>query len=115
MWGNIEDKITVAKPQKAEQPANLKLTLLPFQQESLFWMRNQEKSLWHGGMLAVRHLVLTKTFLLIFFFWAGRDGVYIISLKLRLYSDSFDFRMGKTIQIIALFVSDDTKPNLVIA
>ena len=25
------------------------------------------------------------------------------------------FRMGKTIQIIALFVSDDTKPNLVVA
>lgn len=55
VWGNLEDKIAVATPQKAEQPANLKLTLLPFQQESLFWMRNQEKGLWHGGMLAVSH------------------------------------------------------------
>jgi hypothetical protein len=33
-----------------------------------------------------------------------------------IYSDSYcAFRMGKTIQIIALFVSDDTKPNLVVA
>ena len=55
VWGNLEDKITIATPQKAEQPANLKLTLLPFQQESLFWMRNQEKGIWHGGMLAVSH------------------------------------------------------------
>jgi DNA repair protein RAD16 len=53
VWGNLEVKIAVATPQKAEQPANLKLTLLPFQQESLFWMRKQEKGIWHGGMLAV--------------------------------------------------------------
>jgi DNA repair protein RAD16 len=53
VWGNLEDKITIVTPQKAEQPANLKLTLLPFQQESLFWMRKQEQGIWHGGMLAV--------------------------------------------------------------
>lgn len=55
IWGNLEDKITIVTPQKAEQPANLKLTLLPFQQESLFWMRKQEEGIWHGGMLAVSH------------------------------------------------------------
>lgn len=30
----------------------LKLTLLPFQKESLFWMRKQEEGVWKGGMLA---------------------------------------------------------------
>lgn len=43
-------------PTKADQPANLKLTLLPFQRESLFWMRKQEQGIWHGGMLAVRSI-----------------------------------------------------------
>ncbi|KAF8803919.1 hypothetical protein BYT27DRAFT_7195263 [Phlegmacium glaucopus] len=79
VWGNLKDKIAIVTPQKAEQPANLKLTLLPFQQESLFWMRKQEKGIWHGGMLAD------------------------------------EMGMGKTIQIIALFVSDGSKPNLVVA
>ncbi|KAF8164913.1 SNF2 family N-terminal domain-containing protein [Crassisporium funariophilum] len=79
VWGDLEEKIAIVEPQKAEQPANLKLTLLPFQQESLFWMRKQEKSIWRGGMLAD------------------------------------EMGMGKTIQIIALFVTDGAKPNLVIA
>ena len=39
--------------EKAAQPPSLKVKLLPFQQEALFWMRNQEKySEWKGGMLA---------------------------------------------------------------
>lgn len=54
VWGDIEETIPVIKPTQAEQPDNLKLTLLPFQRESLFWMRQQEQSIWHGGMLAVR-------------------------------------------------------------
>lgn len=52
VWGDLETTIKPAKPQKAEQPANLKVKLLPFQEESLFWMRNQERSVWKGGMLA---------------------------------------------------------------
>ena len=38
---------------KAAQLADLKVKLLPFQQESLLWMRKQEKySEWKGGILA---------------------------------------------------------------
>ncbi|CAA7259589.1 unnamed protein product [Cyclocybe aegerita] len=79
VWGDLEKDIPIAEPKKAEQPKNLKVTLLPFQQESLYWMRNQEKGIWHGGMLAD------------------------------------EMGMGKTIQIISLFVSDACRPNLVIA
>ena len=53
VWGDLEANIPIVIPQRAEQPANLKLTMLPFQLESLFWMRNQEKGIWNGGMLAV--------------------------------------------------------------
>jgi hypothetical protein len=43
----------VEATEKASQPSGLKVKLLPFQQESLFWMRKQEKySEWKGGMLA---------------------------------------------------------------
>ncbi|KAH7924828.1 hypothetical protein BV22DRAFT_1012466 [Leucogyrophana mollusca] len=79
VWGDLEANVSVPIPVKAEQPPGLKVTLLPFQLESLFWMRKQEKGIWSGGMLAV--------------------GVV----------------MGKTIQIISLFVSDLKKPNLVVA
>ncbi|KIM45770.1 hypothetical protein M413DRAFT_440809 [Hebeloma cylindrosporum] len=79
VWGDLEKDIPIPQPKQAPQPANLKLTLLPFQQESLFWMRMQEKGIWSGGMLAD------------------------------------EMGMGKTIQIIALFVSDGSKPNLVVA
>ncbi|KIK07632.1 hypothetical protein K443DRAFT_673209 [Laccaria amethystina LaAM-08-1] len=79
VWGDLEANIKIIEPTKAKQPANLKLTLLPFQCESLYWMRKQEKGIWHGGMLAD------------------------------------EMGMGKTIQIISLFVSDSKKPNLVIA
>ncbi|KAG6912757.1 hypothetical protein DXG01_012401, partial [Tephrocybe rancida] len=79
VWGDLEESIPIIKPTMAEQPDNLKLTLLPFQRESLFWMRKQEQSIWHGGMLAD------------------------------------EMGMGKTIQIISLLVSDNVKPNLVVA
>ncbi|KIJ70617.1 hypothetical protein HYDPIDRAFT_77257 [Hydnomerulius pinastri MD-312] len=78
-WGDVEEQIPILIPVKAEQPAGLKVTLLPFQQESLSWMRKQENGIWHGGMLAD------------------------------------EMGMGKTIQMISLFVSDLKRPNLVIA
>ncbi|KAJ7477236.1 SNF2 family N-terminal domain-containing protein [Mycena galericulata] len=79
VWGDLAANIPIVIPTKADQPANLKLTLLPFQRESLFWMKKQEAGIWNGGMLAD------------------------------------EMGMGKTIQVIALFVSDNVKPNLVIA
>ncbi|KZS92628.1 hypothetical protein SISNIDRAFT_412173 [Sistotremastrum niveocremeum HHB9708] len=80
VWGDLEEAIPVTIPKKAQQPAGLKVTLLPFQQESLFWMREQERGLWKGGMLAD------------------------------------EMGMGKTIQTIALLVSDESPgPNLVVA
>lgn len=53
VWGDLEASIPVVVPQKAEQPKNLKLSMLPFQLEGLFWMKKQEKGTWKGGMLAV--------------------------------------------------------------
>ncbi|KAG2070033.1 hypothetical protein BDR04DRAFT_1143010 [Suillus decipiens] len=79
VWGDVESSIPIVVPEKAEQPAGLKVTLLPFQRESLFWMRKQEQGIWHGGMLAD------------------------------------EMGMGKTIQMISLFVSDLKRPNLVVA
>ncbi|KAJ7727913.1 P-loop containing nucleoside triphosphate hydrolase protein [Mycena metata] len=72
VWGDLAANIPIVVPTKADPPDNLKLTLLPFQRESLFWMKKQEAGIWKGGMLA-------------------------------------------TIQVIALFVSDAVKPNLVVA
>lgn len=54
VWGDLERDIEVVVPKKAEQPSNLKVQLLPFQLESLSWFKEQEKSIWSGGMLAVR-------------------------------------------------------------
>lgn len=51
-WGDLEVTLGIAEPQKAEQPSTLKVTLLPFQQESLFWMRTQEFGQYSGGLLA---------------------------------------------------------------
>ncbi|CAE6397215.1 unnamed protein product [Rhizoctonia solani] len=79
VWGDLEKTIKPVAPQKADQPEGLKVTLLPFQQESLHWMRKQETGLWSGGMLAD------------------------------------EMGMGKTIQTLALLVSDRRKPNLVVA
>ncbi|KAI0772507.1 SNF2 family N-terminal domain-containing protein [Trametes elegans] len=52
VWGDLERGIEIVVPTKAEQPEGLKVRLLPFQLESLFWMREQEKGIWRGGMLA---------------------------------------------------------------
>ena len=52
-WGDLEATLGSVEPQKAEQPSALKVTLLPFQQESLFWMRKQEFGQYSGGLLAV--------------------------------------------------------------
>ncbi|CCM03968.1 uncharacterized protein FIBRA_06124 [Fibroporia radiculosa] len=52
VWGDLERDIAIVVPQKAEQPAGMKVTLLPFQMESLYWMRNQENGIWKGGVLA---------------------------------------------------------------
>lgn len=56
VWGDLERDIEVVVPTKAEQPPNLKVQLLPFQLESLSWFKDQEKSIWSGGMLAVRDI-----------------------------------------------------------
>lgn len=58
VWTDLESIEAVA-PEKAEQPSEMKVTLLPFQLESLFWMRKQEQGVWHGGMLAVRTCIFT--------------------------------------------------------
>ncbi|KAF5364376.1 hypothetical protein D9756_000893 [Leucocoprinus leucothites] len=79
VWGDLEENIPIITPVRAEQPKRLKLTLLPFQQESLYWMRQQEQGEWRGGMLAD------------------------------------EMGMGKTIQVIALLVSEQKRPNLVVA
>ncbi|KAK6497778.1 DNA repair protein rad16 [Arthrobotrys musiformis] len=38
--------------QKAEQPEGLSLTMLPFQLEGLNWLKKQERTRFHGGILA---------------------------------------------------------------
>ncbi|PPR03377.1 hypothetical protein CVT24_012502 [Panaeolus cyanescens] len=113
VWGDLESNVPIVQPRKAEQPANLKVTLLPFQQESLFWMREQEKTVWAGGMLAVGifHSSLTCSHSYVFRTrWGAENHATLLAFKLTKY-----YRMGKTIQIISLLVSDGTKPNLVIA
>ncbi|KAG6330476.1 hypothetical protein ID866_8612, partial [Astraeus odoratus] len=79
VWGDLTTKVAVITPKEAEQPHGLKVRLLPFQRESLTWMRKQENGIWKGGILAD------------------------------------EMGMGKTIQMISLFVSDLKRPNLVIA
>ncbi|KAG8825223.1 hypothetical protein FRC17_008798, partial [Serendipita sp. 399] len=50
-WGDLE-KREIIKPVPGVQPSELKIKLLPFQLESLTWMRKQENGEWGGGMLA---------------------------------------------------------------
>jgi DNA repair protein RAD16 len=52
VWGDVAEKITPVKPVPMEAHPSLKLTLLPFQKESLHWMKKQEEGPWKGGMLA---------------------------------------------------------------
>jgi len=51
VWSDLA-KLPIITPQKQEQPPGLSLKLLPFQQEGLYWMLQQEKGPWKGGMLA---------------------------------------------------------------
>lgn len=62
VWGDLETRVKPVSPEKAEQPEELKITLLPFQMESLYWMRKQEEGIWKGGMLAVSSIALMSKF-----------------------------------------------------
>ncbi|KAJ1964614.1 DNA repair protein rad16 [Dimargaris xerosporica] len=79
-WEALNES-AIDKTTRHNQPANLRLTLLPFQQESLTWMKRQETiPMYRGGILAD------------------------------------EMGMGKTIQMIALMLSEPRgKPNLVVA
>lgn len=72
VWGDLEAKQIIV-PVKAAQPEILTLKLLPFQLEGLYWLRTQEKSEFHGGILAD------------------------------------EMGMGKTIQTVAMLVSDTSR------
>ncbi|WWD20072.1 hypothetical protein CI109_104546 [Kwoniella shandongensis] len=52
VWGDLQTKVVPVKPITMEAHPSLKLTLLPFQKESLYWMKKQEEGPWKGGMLA---------------------------------------------------------------
>jgi DNA repair protein RAD16 len=64
-WGDLEAAVGTVEPQKAEQPSGLRVTLLPFQQESLYWMRNQEFGRYAGGLLAVSLALLLEIVLML--------------------------------------------------
>jgi len=64
-WGDLEAAVGTVEPQKAEQPSGLRVTLLPFQQESLYWMRNQEFGRYAGGLLAVSLTLLLEVMLML--------------------------------------------------
>ena len=85
IWGDLEKRIKPVQPQKAEQPDELKIHLLPFQLESLYWMRQQEKGEWHCGMLAVS-CVLEMTY-------ASDDSRFVNRMK-----------WGKTISLISSYL-----------
>ncbi|KAF7307768.1 ATP-dependent helicase rhp16 [Mycena kentingensis (nom. inval.)] len=95
VWGDLENRVPIAHPPPAEQPANLKLTLLPFQRESLSWMRKQEEGEWHGSALA--------------------DEMGMGKARLATLCDRICANNMQTIQCIALLVTDGAKPNLVVA
>ncbi|KAI9335870.1 SNF2 family N-terminal domain-containing protein [Pilaira anomala] len=79
IWKNIEN-IPAPVVTPIEQPAELSLSLLPFQRYGVGWMIQQEAmDSFNGGILAD------------------------------------EMGMGKTIQTIALLLSDKKKPNLVVA
>jgi hypothetical protein len=86
-------------------------------------MRQQEQGVWHGGMLAVclglsiYNIVLIPRFGMVALGWysTGRNGVSSTFANGLNDFHNFGCRMGKTIQIISLLVSDPHKPNLVVA
>ncbi|KAJ2825008.1 DNA repair protein rad16, partial [Coemansia sp. 'formosensis'] len=49
VWSSLGPPRT---PKKIEQPSNLKIKLLPFQQEGVEWMTHQERTKFKGGILA---------------------------------------------------------------
>jgi DNA repair protein RAD16 len=51
VWEAMDER-PVPTPQQDQQPAQLKLKLLPFQLEGLNWMRRQEQTEYRGGILA---------------------------------------------------------------
>jgi len=51
VWDNL-DKRKKIRIKQDPQPEGLTLTMLPFQLEGLHWMRNQEKTVFGGGILA---------------------------------------------------------------
>ncbi|KAJ3162808.1 DNA repair protein rad16 [Geranomyces michiganensis] len=52
VWEQLEAEMEVIVPVRADQPKELTVKLLPFQQEGLFWMMKQEESRFNGGILA---------------------------------------------------------------
>lgn len=51
IWRDL-DKREKVQVQQDPQPEGLTLTMLPFQLEGLYWLRNQEKTEFRGGVLA---------------------------------------------------------------
>ncbi|KAJ3177713.1 DNA repair protein rad16 [Geranomyces variabilis] len=52
VWEQLETEMEVIVPVRADQPKEVTVTLLPFQQEGLYWMMRQEESRFNGGILA---------------------------------------------------------------
>ncbi|KAJ1766388.1 DNA repair protein rad16 [Coemansia sp. RSA 1813] len=51
-WSSLEPATADKKMGKIGQPRDLKMKLLPFQQEGVWWMAQQETSVFRGGILA---------------------------------------------------------------
>lgn len=51
IWADLRKRKRI-EIQQDPQPDGLTLTMLPFQLEGLFWLRNQEKTEFRGGILA---------------------------------------------------------------
>ena len=58
IWGSLESDMAIIKPTQAPQPSGIAMKLLPFQLEGLYWMKQQEKGPWKGGMRQSTHLLL---------------------------------------------------------
>ena len=52
VWDSLRREPRQGPPPKAEQPEGISMPLLPFQREGLYWLQQQERSIWHGGLLA---------------------------------------------------------------
>lgn len=51
VWDDLRT-VEVVKPVEAAQPTGLTMKMLPFQLEGLYWLLQQEKGPWRGGLLA---------------------------------------------------------------